>query len=389
MTVASDPFVRLRAAEFAGLSSAAYLNAASLGPLPERSRRAMELYNQRRAKVHEMEGSDFYGPPDSFRQNAARLLSADAAEIAFASSTSAGINLAALGLEVPSGSRVLVSDREFPANVYPWMHRDRFEVDVLSTRPDGWPDEDALEERIRAGNVSIVAVSSVQFDNGFRADLPRIGAACREAGAYFVVDAIQSLGVLPFDVEAVKADVVATGGHKWLVGPLGVGFVYVRREVQERLKPPYVGWSSMRSAADLQSVIDYQWGFFPDARRYEVGTIPLHDLAGLSASMSLLLEADPKAIGDYVDQILEPLRAWLLSRPEVGIRTSFEEGRRSGIVSFAPPSIEKSHRALQRAGVYCSVREGAIRVAAHFYNSSEDIARLLEVLDKQAKTGWG
>src|SRR5688500_17067690 len=176
MTDASTRLETLRAREFSRMKGAAYLNAASLGPIPERARAAMEAFNTRRAEVQRMRDEDFIVPLQRTREAAARLIGASVDEIALVSSTSLGLNLAALGLGVPAKSTVVISDREFPANVYPWMARDRFRLEMVPVEANtGWPDEDRLLDRVARGDVSILSVSSVQFDNGYASDLAALG----------------------------------------------------------------------------------------------------------------------------------------------------------------------------------------------------------------------
>jgi cysteine desulfurase / selenocysteine lyase len=383
-----DRFGTLRRIEFPGLGASHYLNAASLAPLPERARSAMERYNAKRSAVQEMVEADFLLPPRLARERAARLIGASAEEIALGGNTSFGINLAAAGLDVPPGSTVLVTDREFPANVYPWMAQRRLRLELVPANPQGQPDEEAILARLEHDDVSIVSVSSVQFTDGYVLDLDRIGHACRSRGAFLVVDAIQSLGVLPLDVSRTPVDVVAVGAHKWLCGPLGAGFAYVRREVQPKLEPTSIGWSSFAAAQDLGALLDYDFRFLPDARRYEVATQPLQEYLGFAESLDLILEAGVDAIAAFVDHLLAPLRAWLAEQAEIEAVSSAGPGRRSGIVSFRTPDLPGTFRALAAGGVNCSRREGVIRVAAHFYNTEADTGRVLEILDGRMRRGW-
>ncbi|MEX2570531.1 MAG: aminotransferase class V-fold PLP-dependent enzyme [Gemmatimonadota bacterium] len=385
---ASNDIANYRTGEFSALGAAPYLNAASLGPLPRRSRLAIQEFNRRRSEVQAMTLEDFTAPSVNVRERAGRLIGADPAEIALGANTSFGINLAAAGLDLPPDSVVLVSDREFPANVYPWMNRQRLRLELVPVTAEGWPDEDRLVERVGSAEVRIVALSSVQFHNGYLADLARIGTACRAHDTVFVVDAIQSLGQIPLDVSIAKADIVATGGHKWLCGPFGAGFAYVRRELQNRLDPVAVGWLGMRASAEIDSLLDYRWDFVADARRFEVGTHPLQDHAGLAASLELLMEAGVDAIQRHIASLLQPLRDWLADHDEVRALSSSDPRRQSGIVSFRPPNASAVFADLTGAGVVCSLREGGIRVAPHFYNSRDDIGRVLEVLEKGARREW-
>lgn len=372
-------------AEFAGVADAGYLNAASLGPMPERARAAVERFGRLRFQVHEMKDEHFVAPPRAARAACARLIGADPGEIALGPNTSFGINLAAQGLPVEPGSVVILPDREFPANVYPWASRDGLVPERVPVNANGWPDIPRLLDRLRDPRVAILAISSVQFENGYRADLDLLGRACRDSNTFFVVDAIQSLGVLPIDVRRTPVDVLSAGGHKWLCGPFGSGFVYVRREIQERLRPVDIGWFSMTASQDVTSVCDYEWEFLPDARRYEVGTPALQDHAGLAASVELLVDVGIDRIAEHVDRLLDPLRAWTPSSGPIRSISPSSPGERSGIFAIATPDPAATYRAVRRAGIICSLREGAVRIAPHIYNNEAEIARVIEVLEDEVR----
>jgi cysteine desulfurase/selenocysteine lyase len=372
----------LRAAEFPHVGASPYLNAASMGPLPERARRAVEAYNLRRSRIHEMRDDDFDPTLRRCRQAAAKLVGADEDEIALLPNTSHGINLAALALPVGRGRRMVVSDREFPANVYPWMGRARSEGAALTLVPcgaHGRPDVDRILEELDRGDVAIFALSAVQFATGWLADVPAFGRFCRERGIAFVVDGIQALGQVPFDVREAGVDVLAAGGHKWLCGPFATGFTYVRRELVESLEPPLVGWTSMEASFDYTRCVDYRWDWVPGARRYEVATQPFQDLAGFAESIGLLLEVGVRRIRRHVLGLVDPLAAWLAERG-VEIVSDMAPERRSGIFCFRPRDLAGAYRALHHAGVACVVREGAIRLSPHLYNTADEMARVMDVL---------
>lgn len=377
----------LRAFEFTFAAESAYLNAASITPLPERARRAAQAFNDRRARIHDFPDEEMLVPLHRARDAAARLVGADPGEIALGGNTSYGINLAALALPLAPGSTVVVSDREFPTNVYPWMGRD-YRLEVVPTDAQGRPDEPRLLERLGRGDVSAFALSSVQFATGYRADLERFGRLCREQGIFFVVDAIQSLGQLPLDVRAANIDVLAAGGHKWLISPLGTGFVYVRRELLQRMEPRVVGWTAMQATTDLGSMLDYRREFRADARRFEVGTLPIQDFGGFAESLGLLMEVGVDAIRLHLEELLEPLVAWLREHDEVEVISDLRPGARSGIFCFRPPSADVVFRRLAERGVVCALREGAIRVAPHLYNTRADLERVVDILDQSRGRGW-
>jgi cysteine desulfurase/selenocysteine lyase len=373
----------LRAAEFPFLEGAAYLNAASVGPLPERSRRALAHHSELRARIHTFADGDILDPMRRSREAAARLVGAQPSEIALLGNTSYGINLAALSLPVEPGTRVITSDREFPANVYPWMGREDFELELVPTTPSGLPDEDAILERLDEGDVSILALSAVQFVSGYRADLARIGRACRARGIHFVVDAIQALGQIPIDVHEMRIDVLATGGHKWLLSPFGTGFAFVRSGLIAEMRPRMVGWTAMSACDDLEHLLDYSPGFRPDARRFEVATLPFQDFAAFAESLELLLEIGVPAIERHLADILAPLEEWLAEHEEVELLSDRSPEHRSGIVSFVPPDPDAVFAALSEAGVVCVLREGAVRLAPHVYSTADDILRVVAVLARE------
>jgi cysteine desulfurase/selenocysteine lyase len=379
---------QVRAAEFPRLGDSLYFNAAAFTPIPERTRRALHAFQDRRAAAPALGDDDLIEATRAARAAAARLVGARPDEIALGGNASFGINLAALSLPVEAGTTTVISDREFPANVYPWMERPDTRLEIVPADANGWPDEDRLMERLDRGDVSVFSLSSVQFASGYRADLAKLGRFCRERGIFFVVDAIQSLGQLPLDVHDAQIDVLATGGHKWLCSPFGTGFAYVRRELIQRMEPRVVGWTGMEACASLDSLLDYRWEFRRDARRFEVGTLPFDGFAGLAESVGLLLEVGVERIESHVVDALAPLVEWLREVPEVEILSSLEPARRSAILCFRVPNGEAVFASLAAAGVTCALREGAIRVAPHLYNTRSEVERLVELLGEIRTRRW-
>ena len=163
-------------------------------------------------------------------------------------------------------------------------------MELVPTTPDGWPDEARLLERLADPRVRVLAVSLVQFSNGYLADLAALSAATRRTGAYLVVDAIQGVGQVPLDLSRVEVDVLACGAQKWLLSPWGSGFVYVRRELISRLSPPVTGWMAFEGTDDFTRLTSYHDTLRGDARRFELITLPYQDFAGMNASLGLIHE---------------------------------------------------------------------------------------------------
>ena len=378
-----DQFRALRASEFPWTADTVYLNNASIGPIPERTRRALDEFTAKRTAPHLLPDRELQAGLQAARLAVARLLNAEPAEIALATNTSHGLNLAARALPLQRDDVVLVSDREFPANVYPWMllKKQGVQVELAPCTPEGWPDEDYLVERLHDPRVRVLAVSFVQFSNGYRADLARLGAACRANGTFLVVDGIQGVGNCVLDVRETPVDILACGGQKWLLAPWGSGFVYVRRELISVLEPAVAGWMAFEGTDDFSRLTEYNPTFRSDARRFEMVTLPFQDFYGMTASVGMLADLGIDDIAQYARTLHDPVLRWA---DETGVRvvSPRAEAHRSAIVCLAPAHAVEAYHALKRAHVVCSLREGAIRLAPHCYNTVEELERVLDVMDQ-------
>jgi cysteine desulfurase / selenocysteine lyase len=372
----------LRATEFPWTADTLYLNNASVGPLPERTRRVLDQFNAKRTAPHLLPDRDLMAGLQAARESVARLLNAETGEIAVAVNTSYGLNLAAHSLPIEPGEIVLVSDREFPANVYPWLMLKKrgIEVEMAPTTAQGWPDEAHLLERLRDPRVRVLAVSFVQFSNGFRADLKRLGTAARANGTYLVVDAIQGVGNSVLDVRDTPVDILSCGGQKWLLSPWGSGFVYIRKELVPVIEPAVCGWMAFEGTDDFSRLTEYNPTFRSDARRFEMITVPYQDMVGLVSSLGLLEEIGIHDIAEVTRSLHEPVLRWADERG-VRITSPRDEKHRSAIVCVAPPKPAEAFHAVKRAHVICSLREGAIRLSPHFYNTVEEMEKVVEILE--------
>lgn len=372
---------RLRSAEFPWTAETTYLNNASSGPLPERSRRVIDDFAAKRTAPHLLPDRTLQEILAEARTTVARLLHADVEEVALATNTSYGLNVAAGSLPLEAGQIVLVSDREFPANVYPWLglRRRGVEVELVPTTVSGWPDEAHLLERLTDARVRVLAISFVQFSNGYRADLAMLRDACRANGTFLVVDAIQGLGQQPLDVHELGIDMLASGAQKWLLSPWGSGFLYVRKGLIQQLDPPFAGWMAFEGMDDYTRLTDYSRKPRTDARRFEVGTLPFQAMVGMTESIRLLLELGIDRIRDYLCEIRRPLLD--AAREGVFELTSPTDPVHScSIVCVRTRHVVESYRALKHAGIVCVLREGSIRLSPHCYNTKEEIERVVEML---------
>ena len=374
----------LRAAEFpwAGRDDRIYLNNASTGPLTQRAVAATGEVIAERTNPFGVDDAKNFAMLARTRSLAAQLIGADAAEIAILTNTTYGINIAAQAFPWKPGDIVVVHDREFPANMYPWLALEKRGVIVRRIPPRGLlPDEEVLLAAIAEPRVKAVSVSWVGFSTGYKADLHRIGAACRAHDVRFVVDAIQGLGADVLAVRDCAIDVLACGGQKWLMSPWGSGFAYVRRELVGTLDPTPVGWMSVKASDDFTRLLDYDLTWRDDARRFEVITLPFQDIAGLAASLQLFHELGPAAVAARVASLAGEIVDWADRQRSVTLVTPRDPARRAGIVSLITADSAASSARLGAAGVAHSLREGALRLAPHVYNTSEEIQRALALLD--------
>ncbi len=332
------------------------------------------------------------------RPLAARLLNASEDEIALVESTTHGLSLAAEALPLERGDRVLLCDLEFMEVAVPWVQKRRqmgLEIDVVSHRAGRVLPED-VAARITP-RTRVLVLSSVQWSNGFRSDLAALGALCRRHQMWFVVDAIQQLGAVPIDVRQTPVDILACGGHKWLNSPFGCGLLYVSRDALPELRPPLAGylsveppegdWGNYFQTPSITPVRDYS--FVSEARRFEIGgTANYPGAIGLAASLKMILELGQEQIAAHVFALTDRLLSGL-GRLGVEVVTPPEREHRAGIVTFTVGAAERNLRLMERLlerRILVSVRYtsqvGGVRVSCHFYNSFDDVDRLLDALQE-------
>lgn len=312
------------------------------------------------------------------REAAARLVNALPRQIAFLRNTSEALSVIANGVQWRDGDNIVSAAAEFPANIYPWSRLRAYGVE-LRLQPDraGLLDTESLLSLVNE-RTRVVTVSWVQFATGQRLDIRRIGQFCRERNILYVVDAVQGLGALQVDVERDCVDALAAGAHKYLLGPKGVGLLYVSDRALARVSPTVVGWTAVNHYQDyLAHDLDFRDGAF----RFEGGTLNQLGICGLGQAIELFLAAGPAKIEQYLLSLNQYMTRSLEQRGyRVINRRNCEE--QSAIVAFDHPasSVEGICSRLALQNIIVSTRLGRVRVAPHFYNSREDIDRMIEAL---------
>ena len=372
---------RLRCEEFpwAAAGEAVYLNAASTGPLPERTLRVQAEFSRKRAAPHRLSHEEQCALLHRCRALVAELMGADLESIALSVNTGAGINLAAWGLPLGAGSVVAIPDLEFPANVCPWMAAARvrgYDVRLVPAR-DGLLDEEAVLAALDEPGTRVLALSWVGFSTGVVADVQRLSDACRARGVWLVLDAIQGAGMLPLDLRRTHVDLVACGGQKWLLSPWGSGFTVVHPDLLDVLSPQPVSWMAVRGSDDFSALVQYDLTWRAGARRFEQITLPFQDFAGMAASLELLRELGYADVGAHIAARVAELAA---GAQAAGVQVVTPEGRRAGIVTLRPRDVHAASERLRDSRVIHSVREGTVRLSPHCYTTTEEIRVALDAL---------
>ncbi len=351
-----------------------HLNNAGMAPMSARSERALnELGALMREGSHAV--PRLLKRYEAARATFARLVGCDGGDLAFFQTCAAAISQVAFGLPLQPGDSIVLLDQEYPSNFYPWhraAERAGAHVVVVPSRQDFSIDYDRLIESITS-KTRVISVSFVQFQTGAMVDLVRVVEAAAKVSALVVVDAIQGLGVLPFSMSELGVDAVCGGSQKWLLGPLGHGFLAVTPALRERLTPVLQGAISYGTPDD---VVDVTRPLRADIRRFEPGTPLVMGAAPTAASIELLLGIgiervgkEARAVADLVDE--EARRRGFEVRPR----------SKSPIVVFVPPGDLREHAAhLREEGISVAVRGGGIRVSPHAFNSKDDVARLFSAL---------
>jgi len=359
-----------------------YLNCAYMSPQLRRAREVGERAVSRKSRPWELTPDDFFEEAEEVRALFAKLVGGDTGGVAIIPSVSYGISVAAANVSVREGQKILILEDQFPSNVYAWRVLAEQSGARLVTvpRPEDFDWTSALREEIDA-DTAVVAIPNCHWTDGSLVDLVRIGESVREAGAALVVDAIQSLGAHPFDVSEVRPDFLVAASYKWLLGPYGIGFMYVGEKYREG-DPIEHNWINRRGSQDFSGLVAYEDAFQPGARRYDVGersNFALLPMAAVALQQLIDWEVDnvSETIGALTDLIEEKTEELGIVAVPKGRRARHLIGLKLG--TGAPHDLA---RRLTDHNVFVSVRGESVRVAPNLYNTEEDVDRFLDVLGR-------
>ncbi len=358
----------------------AYLNCAYMSPQLRSAREVGERAMARKSRPWEITPDDFFEDVEKSRALFARLVGAEADGVALIPSVSYGIAVAAANVKVESGEDILILEDQFPSNVYSWRElAARKEAKVVTVpRP---PDHDWTSAVLGhlGENTAVVAVPNCHWTDGSLLELRRIGGRAREVGAALVVDGIQSLGAHPFDVAEVEPDYLVASAYKWLLGPYGVGFLYVGEDYRDGA-PIEHNWINRRGSENFSGLVGYEDAFQPGARRYDVGErsnfvlLPMANEA-LRQILDWGVENVSETVGTLTDVIEEEAKKRGIEAIPAQRRARHMVGLKLG--SHAPQDLAAR---LAREGVFVSVRGESVRLSPHLYNTAEEVDRLFAAL---------
>jgi len=372
----------LRRHEFPVARDKIFLAHAGDCPLPRRVAEAISHYAAE-SSTGDQEQMVYPAILDQGRALAVQLLGCQPEEVAFVGPTSLALSFIASGLRFRRGDNILIYFDDYPSNVYPWMALadQGIEVRLLNTRSLGLIRPKDVIGQVDE-NTRLVALASCHFISGYRLDFEAIGGHLRQRNILFCLDAIQTLGAFPMNVQNV--DLLAADAHKWLLGPCGAGVLYVRRALQERLNPPIYGWHNVHCP---DFVSQEQIVLRSTAAKYEAGTHNLLGLVGLVTAMELLLEL---GIENIARELLRK-RSWLVPALQAKnysvLHADAPPENSSGITSFYRPgeNLASLQQKLAQAGAVTSLRvdrtgQKYVRLSPHFYNTDEELRRVLDLL---------
>lgn len=363
-----------------------YLNHAAVSPWPVRTGQIIKDFADENIHMGAKHYPRWMTVEQDLRENIGQLINAPSSDdIALVKNTSEALSMVAYGLSWTPGDNIVIAEQEFPSNRIVWQSlqaqgvRVKF-VDLYQNMHAGNTPEDnllaAIDEKTR-----LLSVSSVQYGDGLRMDLKKLGEFCRQQQVLFCVDAIQSIGALAFDVQDIQADFVMADGHKWLMSPEGLGLFYCRAELRKTMKLSQYGWRMTEDLFNFESLV---WSEARSARKFECGSPNMLGIHALNSSIMLIMERKIEFIEKMVVNNSKYIIKKITAIPAISLKSNTDNDKLSGIISFRHENIssEVLYHELMAHNVICAMRHGNVRFSPHYYTSTEIIDGAIEILKK-------
>ncbi len=363
-----------------------YFNSASYGPFCRPVATAVEDNLKLRLLCERDDSHDAFIALDKLRKDYARLVGAKHKEIGIGMNTTFGLNLAAFGLPLKKGDEILLCDNEFPALIYTFKaaaEAKGLKLKFLKSNNNTF-DIDNLNKSITK-KTKLLAISYVQFFNGFKNDLAEISKICKKHGIYFVVDGIQGMGVEPLNLSRLGVDIFTSGCQKWMLSPQGCGFFYLSEEIQKVMNPPFMSWLGVDWKVQFTDLFRYELPYFESSRKYEMGYYAILNILAMNAAVEIFKDLGIKNIQKHNYGLIDKLADFIANEPFYQITSSMVKKHRSSIFTFTSNKIVELHKEILRNKIILVRREGSIRVSVHLFNNEKDINKLIKVLKMFAK----
>lgn len=354
-----------------------YFNHASTAPINLNVKERIEAILKERSEEKIDDYYAFKEVADETKEMIGEMINCPPDRIAFLDNTTNGIIWLANGINWRPGDRIVLNDVEFPANVYPFLQLKEkgIELDFIKSK-NGIVKAEEVVNAIKP-ETKLVSISFVQFLSGYRADLEKIGKVCTAKGVILSVDSIQGLGAVKLDVNKCNIDFLSNGTQKWLLGLQGLAFIYVRKSLQEKMRSAPIGWLAVKNSWNL---LEFELIAKETAERFQPGTLNNLGIYAFNSAMKFF-----KEFGfDEIENRIVNNSSYLINKlAEIGYYSpllSLPNKNLSGIVSFRSENAQKIFDMLNQKKIICSLREGYIRFAPHFYNNRQEINRVIEEL---------
>ncbi|WP_437881140.1 aminotransferase class V-fold PLP-dependent enzyme [Pseudomonas sp. LRF_L74] len=369
--------------EFPQVPGLRYLNHAAVAPWPKRTADAVKAFAEQNVLIGARDYPDWLVLENRLRERLRQLLNAPSkADIALVKNTSEALSFVAFGLDWQAGEQIVISDEEFPSNRVVWEALAPLGVEVIQVSLRG-DDPEANLLAAFTPRTRLLAISAVQYASGLRLDLQRLGEGCRQHDVLFCIDAIQQLGAQVFDVQANGCAFAMADGHKWMLGPEGLGVFYCRADLRARLKLHEYGWHMLENAGNYDS---QAWQPARSARRFECGSPNMLGAMALEASLSLLEEVGMPQVESAIEARIEYLQQGLQRIANIRLHSPLQAERRAGIITFSLDgrSNQELFAALKERQVVCAQRGPGVRFSPHFYTPFAVLDEALAVIQQFA-----
>lgn len=361
-----------------------YLNCSYLAPMFDEIKKAGIEGVMRKKRPWAIKAKDFFEESAQVKQLFAKIVNAQAQDIAIVPAVSYGIGVAANNILSHAQQNVIVLEEQFPSNIYPWRSKNAKIITVQRPVNHDWTQGilEAINEE-----TAVVAVPQCHWTDGSFIDLEKIGAVCREKNIALVIDATQSLGVFDFDVQKIQPAFVVAAGYKWLLGPYNLGYMYVHPDYQQSLPLEY-SWLNRKGSEKFSQLVNYTDEYAPGACRFDVGEhnnfilLPMA-IAALQQIVEWKVDNIYRSVVCLVDTIIDHIHQRNLTEKynfEI-IPQQFRCGHILGL-RFQKALPEGLGNKMAEHNVFVSIRSNVIRVSPYIYNSKLDCEKFVQILDK-------